>query len=58
MIQGFMKIDKTDDGIAVYLKLDTVTSDIIRRALIMIVRVFEQRYEINKKIFLPDKPQE
>lgn len=29
---------------------------IIRRALIMIISAIEQRYEINKKIFLPDDP--
>ena len=28
---------------------------IIRRALLMVVSAIEQRYEINKKIFMPDE---
>lgn len=48
-------IDKNDNGLVINIKLDPHVADIVRRALLMIVRIIEQRYEINKKIFLPDE---
>ena len=50
-----MKIDKTETGLTIHIALDSDVADIVRRALIMIVKVIEQRYEVNRKIFLPEE---
>ena len=50
-----MKIDKTETGLSIHLTLDADVADIVRRALLMIVRIIEQRYEVNRKIFMPEE---
>ena len=53
-----MRIDRTDTGLSIHLTLDADVADIVRRALMMIVKVIEQRYEVNRKIFMPDETQD
>ena len=50
-----MKIDRTDTGLSIHLTLDADVAEIVRRALLMIVKIIEQRYEVNRKIFMPDE---
>lgn len=48
-------ITTDENGVTIKIPIDGAGADIIRRALIMIIRVIQQRYEINRKIFLPDE---
>jgi hypothetical protein len=50
-----MRIDRTDTGLSIHLTLDADVAEIVRRALLMIVKIIEQRYEVNRKIFMPDE---
>jgi hypothetical protein len=50
-----MKIELTETGLSIHLTLDADVADILRRALLMVVKVIEQRYEVNRKIFMPDE---
>jgi DNA polymerase I-like protein with 3'-5' exonuclease and polymerase domains len=44
-----------DEGVIIKIPIDGAGADIIRRALIMLFRVFRDRYEVNRKIFMPDE---
>jgi len=52
-----MKIDRTETGLSIHIALDADVADIVRRALLMVLRVVEQRYQVNRKIFMPDDTQ-
>lgn len=47
-------VTTTEEGVVIKIPIDGAGADIIRRALIMIIRVIQDRYEVNRKIFLPD----
>ena len=51
-------VSTTDDGLLIQIHTDGETAGILRRALIMMLRVIYSRYEVNKKIFMPEEDTE
>ena len=52
-----MKIDRTETGLSIHIELDADVAEMVRRLLIKVLQVVEERYQVNRKIFMPEEKQ-